>query len=213
MSVEPPRELRFAVGDGELAALQWGSGEPAAVLLHGAGDNAAIWGATAKALSFPNIVALDFRGHGQTTATARFDTATLAADVEHLVRTLELPAATLIGHSWGANIAVEVAVRAAIPVSALVLVEGNVGSYREVYAGTEASPPEAWPEPPPAERLSPAAVAERAGGLDSIRGALLLRSHRAGGDAMIHPTPAEGRERAVAAWSQPLTELYRRLPP
>jgi pimeloyl-ACP methyl ester carboxylesterase len=205
------RELRVAAVGGELAGLEWPGGPGGVVLLHGAGHNAEIRRAVAPGLSPRRVLALDLRGHGQTTAPADFDTARLAMDVEQVVAAAGLRDYLLVGHSWGANVAVEVAARAIAAPQGLVLIEGNVGSYRDVYAATEWMPPNPDEDPAPDEVVTTESIQELATALDDVQAAMLRRSFRSD-DGLVHPTPSEKLARSLAAWRQPLTELYDRLP-
>ncbi|MBP1701271.1 MAG: alpha/beta hydrolase [Chloroflexi bacterium] len=125
--------------------LQWetqGDGIPI-VLLHGLASNARIWELVAPHLVAQgySVFAPDARGHGLTDkpdGDYGFDTYTkdLAAFVEacHLDRPL------LVGHSWGANRAIDFAARFSIgPFSprGIVLVDGGFGQLDEPGATWE----------------------------------------------------------------------------
>jgi pimeloyl-ACP methyl ester carboxylesterase len=72
-----------------------------------------------------HVVALDLRGHGRTAAgRAQFSIKSWSQDVAGLMAALELPAATVVGHSMGSLIAQHMAVATPELVDQLVLVGG-----------------------------------------------------------------------------------------
>ena len=77
------------------------------------------------------VIAPDQRGHGRTTqAAAGYDWRSLSLDAVALLDHLGIPRATVMGHSWGANVALNVAAEFPERVSSLVLVEGGFFSPR-----------------------------------------------------------------------------------
>ena len=100
------------------------SGQPL-LFLHGTGCDSSDWSAVIEGLpQSQRCIALDFRGHGQSTAPTRpFTLACLAADVRHLADHLELQRFVIVGHSLGGMVAMEIA-RHSSRVAGLVLLEG-----------------------------------------------------------------------------------------
>ena len=95
-----------------LHALHHGDpGRPTLVLLHGGGANAHWWDDVAPVLaSHHHVVALDFRGHGDSDQPEPRPGA-FQRDLEALLEHLGTPDATLLGHSMGGHVALEHAAR------------------------------------------------------------------------------------------------------
>jgi pimeloyl-ACP methyl ester carboxylesterase len=95
-----------------LHALHHGDpGRPALVLLHGGGANAHWWDEVAPVLAERfHVVALDFRGHGDSEQPEPHPGA-FQRDLEALLEHLDAPDAALVGHSMGAHVALEHAAR------------------------------------------------------------------------------------------------------
>ncbi len=111
-----------SVNDVTLHYRSEGEGPPV-VFLHGLGGVANIWhGVMAAMVQHHHCIAVDLRGHGRSGDTGRFSIEGFAKDVELLVRHLELPAVTLVGHSMGSLVAQHLAHRRQDLVSRLVLV-------------------------------------------------------------------------------------------
>jgi pimeloyl-ACP methyl ester carboxylesterase len=99
---------------------------PPIVLVHGLGGTLDVWHGVSELLALHHhVVALDLRGHGRTAAgRAQFSIRTWSQDVAALMAALELPAATIVGHSMGTLIAQHLAVTEPDLVDQLVLVGG-----------------------------------------------------------------------------------------
>ncbi|WP_310991494.1 alpha/beta fold hydrolase [Aequorivita marina] len=79
---------------------------PALVLLHGFLESSVMWKKLIPALSQNNLViTLDFPGHGKSDVIAEIHSMELMAEVvNELLEHLQIPSATLIGHSMGGYI-------------------------------------------------------------------------------------------------------------
>jgi 3-oxoadipate enol-lactonase len=118
--------------------VSYGEG-PSVVFLHGLGGTANIWHGVMQAMQQHNHgVALDLRGHGRSQGKGKFSIETWSKDVQRLIRHLELPAVTLVGHSLGSLVAQHVAQTTPDMVDQLVLVGGisyfqppTADAYRE----------------------------------------------------------------------------------
>ena len=125
---------RFAHGDVEIAFLDEGEGEPI-VLIHGFASNKEVnwvlpgW-VTTLTRAGRRVIALDNRGHGQSTKLyepAAYHSAIMAQDVRALLDHLALPRADIIGYSMGARIAAFLALADPQRVRAAVL--GGLGIH------------------------------------------------------------------------------------
>jgi pimeloyl-ACP methyl ester carboxylesterase len=107
-----------------LAAIRWGDPQrPALVLLHGAAANAHWWDHLAPSLAERfHVVALDFRGHGESDFPEDLVPGAFRDDLEALLEHLGAPDAALVGHSLGAHVALGHAASGA-PTRALVLID------------------------------------------------------------------------------------------
>ena len=126
--------MRFASGSWELYAETFGAaGDPAVVLLHGAGNSMMAWDAElceAIAARGRFVVRLDSRDAGRAARRGDPGPSTmddLAADVIALLDALDLPGATLAGVSQGGITAQIVAAEHPARVTALVLISTTPG--------------------------------------------------------------------------------------
>jgi pimeloyl-ACP methyl ester carboxylesterase len=87
-------------------------GRPLLVLLHGGGANAHWWDHLAPRLAERfHVVALDFRGHGDSEWPAALEPGAFQRDLEALLHRLATPDACLVGHSMGGHVALDHAAR------------------------------------------------------------------------------------------------------
>lgn len=134
-----PNEGFVTAGGVRLHYLEWSqrggdAGAAPLLLLHGLASAAAIWELTAPALAAARrVVALDQRGHALSDKPDDgYDFATIVADDLAAADALGLgPRFAVAGHSWGANVALELAARYPERVTALLLVDGGFGMLRE----------------------------------------------------------------------------------
>jgi pimeloyl-ACP methyl ester carboxylesterase len=121
---------RTVPGDGvALRARDWGGAGPSVVLLHGLASNARIWDGVAARLHATGlrVVALDLRGHGESEQPdGGYDFATVCRDLDAALPALGVGQAVLVGHSWGANVALQYAAERAGRVAGLALVDGGL---------------------------------------------------------------------------------------
>ena len=97
------------------------------LLLHGLASSAHIWNLVAPLLAAGGYVvtALDQRGHGESDKPdTGYDFATILDDDTAAVEALEIERPILVGHSWGAMVALQFAATNFNQVTALVLVDG-----------------------------------------------------------------------------------------
>lgn len=104
------------------------------LLLHGLASGSRIWDLVAPVLARERrVVALDQRGHGLSEKPDDgYDFATLVADDLAAVEELDLGERFAVaGHSWGANVALEIGAAHPERVAALALVDGGFGMLRQ----------------------------------------------------------------------------------
>ena len=138
----PPSEGYVSVGDVRLRYLEWDAPRSSAgdagplplLLLHGLASAAPIWELVAPTLARERrVVALDQRGHGLSDKPDDgYDFATITGDDLAAADALGLGQRFAVaGHSWGANVALELAARHPQRVAALLLIDGGFGMLRE----------------------------------------------------------------------------------
>ncbi len=105
----------------------WGGRGRPILLLHGLASTCHIWDLVAPRLAADfRIAALDQRGHGQSAQVdAGYDFATVLADAAAFIGHLELQRPLIVGHSWGADVALELAAAHPDLVSGLIFVDGG----------------------------------------------------------------------------------------
>ena len=100
---------------------------PPIMLLHGLASSSHIWDLVAPQLiSYGyTVTALDQRGHGESEKPdSGYDFATILADDVAVMNIIGMVRPILVGHSWGAMVALQFAAVNAEQVKALVLVDG-----------------------------------------------------------------------------------------
>lgn len=178
--------------------LRWGEAGPPLVLVHGLASNAHIWELAAAELAADfRVFALDQRNHGLTDpapAEDGFAFATITRDLQAFIEALNLEPPVLVGHSWGAAVALHYAAGRPAAAAGMVLVDGALSQLR-LMPGMTWEQAEVWLRPPDLDGLPRQALLER------VRAAL-------------GPAYSEAAERTALA-SFRLDEedrAYRRLP-
>src|SRR5690554_886133 len=100
--------------------------DSACIFLHGFTNDAHIWDALADQLqSQHNIIALDFRGHGDSDwdSDACYTHEQLCADVLQLIEQLPFKRWHIIGHSLGARVAMLTLARHKLPIESLIIID------------------------------------------------------------------------------------------
>jgi pimeloyl-ACP methyl ester carboxylesterase len=118
---------------------------PPVLLLHGLSSNARYWERLARQLSDRSLVALDQRGHGLTGQPPHappfpsgYAMEQLLDDAAFAISELGLGRPVVVGHSWGATVALElVGTRAGIA-SGFVFIDGPVQSAANLFSWEEA---------------------------------------------------------------------------
>src|SRR5581483_8570399 len=126
-------ERSIAVDGVRLAVREWPGGGGSVLLLHGLASTSRIWDLVAPRLARElRVVAYDQRGHGRSakpSAGYGFDRTT--ADALAVMRALRLGRPVVVGHSWGANVALELAVRHPRALAGAVLLDGGFLNLRD----------------------------------------------------------------------------------
>jgi pimeloyl-ACP methyl ester carboxylesterase len=141
MQTRPSAPASRAVpGDGvTLRARDWGGGGQPVVLLHGLASNARIWDGVAARLvgAGLRVVALDLRGHGESEQPDDgYDFASVGRDLSSALAGLELERPVLVGHSWGAHVALQYAAERPGALAGLAMVDGGLRSAAELAGPT-----------------------------------------------------------------------------
>jgi pimeloyl-ACP methyl ester carboxylesterase len=108
--------------------------EPALLLLHGLGSNAHYWDRVAARLKSRRLVALDLTPASP--QNAGIDD--LISFVASAIDDLQLDRPVVVGHSWGAGLALEFAVRKPELLSGLVFVDGPIHGVARIFSWEEA---------------------------------------------------------------------------
>ncbi|GLV58017.1 hypothetical protein KDH_48510 [Dictyobacter sp. S3.2.2.5] len=114
-----------SAGEASSAAYEDASDDIPVVLLHGLAATADTWRLTAEYLYQRHpLLAFDLRGHGLSTQPETgYDLTTIAEDIISGMATLGLGQVAVVGHGWGARVALVLAARHPALVSHLVLVD------------------------------------------------------------------------------------------
>jgi len=129
-----------------------GTGEPL-VLLHSAFSTIELWGPFLASLAATHqVIAVEFQGHGHTADIDRpFSYEQLADDVAAVMDYLSIDQADIVGHSIGAETALQVAIRHPERVRKLVPISGKYrydGEYPELLAGIQMMTPDVFARTP-----------------------------------------------------------------
>jgi pimeloyl-ACP methyl ester carboxylesterase len=112
---------------GRFRHLAWGPDDesrPPAVLLHANAGSAESWAGVGPGLADRfRVHALDLRGHGGSDRQEDYGLPAAAADVISFMDALDLTGTLLVGHSWGAAVALVAAAGAGSRVGTLVLAD------------------------------------------------------------------------------------------
>lgn len=154
------RRTEVTVSDGaRIAVREYGGRGRPILLLHGLMGRASTWWRTARWLAdHGRVVALDARGHGDSTGTGDWRTERFTADLIEVADALELGPSVLVGHSMGGLHAWSAAARRPDLAHALV-VEDMAPDHR----GLTALPWVSWFEAMPESFESIAAVRDAFG--------------------------------------------------
>jgi pimeloyl-ACP methyl ester carboxylesterase len=118
---------------------------PPLLLLHGLSSNARYWDRLTQNLPNRRIVALDQRGHGLTgrpphapDAGRGYAMEELLEDALFVIDELALDKPVVVGHSWGATVALELVGPRPALASALVFIDGPIQSASNMFSWEDA---------------------------------------------------------------------------
>jgi pimeloyl-ACP methyl ester carboxylesterase len=212
---------RTVAGDGvRLHVREWPADGTPALLLHGLASSSHIWDLVAPRLrrSGVHAVAYDQRGHGRSGKPGGgygFDHTT--SDAAAVMRALGLRRPLVAGHSWGANVALELAVRRPRSIGGAVLVDGGFVNLRDRFdwpTAREALAPPAISGMPVGEFV--AGIRDHLGDLVSVTPeieAAVLSLMRVDGRGRIHPRLSRANHLRIlrALWEQDAVALLGRV--
>jgi pimeloyl-ACP methyl ester carboxylesterase len=101
------------------------------VLLHGLSQQRHFWGPVIAALAEtagPAILVVDQRGHGESDSalSADYSINRCAEDVVEVIEAIDASWVCVVGHSWGASVALRTAAALGVRCSSVVLIDGGV---------------------------------------------------------------------------------------
>jgi len=118
---------------------------PPLLLLHGLSSNAHYWERLARHLSEHRLIALDQRGHGLTGQPPRapafphgYAMDELVKDAEFVIDEMGLHKPVVVGHSWGATVALELVGTLPGITGGLAFIDGPVQSAANLFSWDEA---------------------------------------------------------------------------
>lgn len=210
----------FVRADGiRLAVREWPGSGPTILMIHGLASTSHIWDLVAPRLapSF-RVTAYDQRGHGRSgKPSSGYGFDRTSADAAQIIRAERLVRPVVVGHSWGANVALELAVHRPRLTAGIVLVDGGFLSMREELD---------WPAAK--ERLAPPDL--RGMTIDTFRRqfatftrgsleltpdieAVFLSLMRVERDGTVRPRLSRANHLRIlrALWEQDTVELLRRV--
>jgi pimeloyl-ACP methyl ester carboxylesterase len=118
--------------------------DPPVLLLHGLSSDARYWDRLSRHLEDRHLVALDQRGHGLTgrppmsPKLGGFSMVQLLDDATFMITELGLEKPTVVGHSWGATVALELVGTRPELASALAFIDGPVQSAANMFSWEDA---------------------------------------------------------------------------
>ena len=128
------RELTVRRGSVRLAVRRFGRTGPHLVLIHGLASTQHIWDLVVPRLEKRfRVTTLDLRGHGESSKpTSGYGFDDVTKDLGTVLRAVGAKKPVLVGHSYGANVAIDYAARHARGLAGVISVDGGMGSISEI---------------------------------------------------------------------------------
>lgn len=211
------RTVELRSRDLKMHVRSWGEAGVPLVLLHGLGSTGRIWELVAPLMARRfRVLVPDQRGHGLSAKPETgYGWADVCDDLIALLDVLGLERVALIGHSWGADVALEFAARHPERLTALGLVDGGIVDFQAHLSLPEA---EKLLEPQALWGLHLEELKVRiAGWLDSLpapeQQAIILANYELNADGTIAPylPYTANMEIARALWEHRPPELFVQL--
>ncbi|MDQ4092021.1 MAG: alpha/beta hydrolase [Actinomycetota bacterium] len=128
------KQIRLVWQEGQVAGIDFGGQGRDVLLVHGSGHNSAAWTAVAADLiKHCHPMAIDLRGHGQTT-TDSTNAEQYWRDLEPICDQLNLTRPLVVGHSTGGYAVTAATAAGLIDASGIRVIDGFVLDTREVAA-------------------------------------------------------------------------------
>ncbi len=124
-----PRDKWLTINGLSFHYRDWGGGGQGIILLHGLASTCRIWDLVAPIMAQDGhrVVAMDQRGHGASAKPEQgYDFATVSRDLAGLIEGLGMERPLIVGHSWGADVALEFAVANPTVPKGLCFVDGGM---------------------------------------------------------------------------------------
>jgi pimeloyl-ACP methyl ester carboxylesterase len=154
----PIAEYRVDAPRLALSVRDHAGGEPAILALHGLASNARWWDLVADHLvPAHRVIAVDLPGHGRSDRPdGGYDFETVSGDLEGLLGALQHPEPILVvGHSWGATVALGFAAAHPALTLGVVCIDGGAGDLK-AYFGPSWEMAEETMRPPALHGITPA---------------------------------------------------------
>ena len=136
---QTPRDEWVTLNGLDFHYRDWGGTGQSVVLLHGLASNCHIWDLVAPVLAKDfAVVAMDQRGHGESAKPVHgYDFATVGSDLAAFTGSLGLASPVIVGHSWGGDVALELAVAHPELPKGLVFVDGGMINSSARYSSLD----------------------------------------------------------------------------
>ena len=117
-------KLNYSLQSTDQLLLEGQDSSPAVILIHGMFGSLSNLGVLARSLVADyQVISVDLRNHGDSAHESLMDLPSMAADIVELMDDLELSSATLIGHSLGGKVSMQVALNSPERVCGLVVID------------------------------------------------------------------------------------------
>ena len=117
-------KLNYSLQSTDQLLLEGQNSSPAVILIHGMFGSLSNLGVLARSLVADyQVISVDLRNHGDSPHESLMDLPSMAADIIELMDDLELSSATLIGHSLGGKVSMQVALNSPERVCGLVVID------------------------------------------------------------------------------------------